>query len=216
LIRRFLEDSVIRFARFLILSLVLAPLAARAQHFALAYADIRYKAPDSVTITIEADAQDLMNTVFTFPLYADTGVQAYRRYELRMEHYLQQKIKLKADGKPVYLSAVAWKFGGTGRDDGLDSNSIQAGNHTFVLGGKIKAGTKKISVYSEVWNERPEVDHPPIMEYFLFEGDAVRRRFSAPTERWVHFPITADSLAKMSLHPPRIPPRDSDHSGHKH
>jgi hypothetical protein len=54
------------------------------------------------------------------------------------------------------------------------------------------------------------------MEYFLYEGNAVRRRITAPFEMWVHFPVTADSLARMSLHPPRIPSRESDHSGHDH
>lgn len=192
------------------------PAAALAQHFSLAYIDVRYKAPDSVTVTIEADAQDLMNTVSVFPLYADTSIETYRRYEIRMEHYLQQKIKLRADGKPVYLQAVAWKAGGKGRHDGLDSVSIQTSNHSFTLGGKIQPGTKTLSIRSQLWDDRSEVVDPPLMEYFLFERDAVRRRFSAPVDRWVTFPVTADSLAKMSKRPPRLIPRDSDHSGHNH
>lgn len=190
--------------------------SASAQHFAMAYVDIRYLAPDSVRVTIEADAQDMMNTVFTFPLYADTGIEAYRLYELRMEQYLQQKVKLRADGKSLYMKAVAWKEGGKNREDGMDSISIQEGNHAITLGGKVPPGTKKISVRSDLWDSRPELDHPPIMEYFLYEGNAVRRRITAPTGLWAHFPVTPDSLAKMSLHPPHIPPRESDHSGHNH
>jgi len=200
-------------------SLLLTALSASAvlaQHFSVAYVDIHLWPEDSVTVTIEADAQDMMNTVFTFPLYADTGVQAYRLYERRMEQYLQQKIRLRADDKPVFLRAVAWKKDGKGRDDGLDSVSIQTGTHAFTLGGKLPPGTRRVSIWSEIWNERPELDHPPLMDYFLYEGAAVRRRFSAPYERWVHFPVTADSLSRMSRNPPRIPSRESDHSGHNH
>jgi hypothetical protein len=198
------------------LLVALLPAFALAQHFALAYVDIRLVKPDSVRVTIEADAQDMMNTVHTFPLYADTGIEAYRLYELRLEQYVQQKVKLRADGKSLYMNAVAWKQGGKNRNDGLDSVSIQEGNHAITLGGRIPAGTKRISVRSDLWDSRPELDHPPIMEYFLFEGEAPRRRVTAPTGNWIHFPVTADSLAKMSLHPPRLPPRDSDHSGHNH
>lgn len=202
-------------SRALSLAALLATAAA-AQHFSQAYLDIRIHPRDSVTVSVEADAQDMMNTVYVFPTYGDTGVEAFRLYEARMEHYLQQKVKLRADGKAVYLRAVAWKKDGKGREDGLDSVSIGTGTHAFTLGGKLPSGTKRVSIRSEIWNERPELDRPPQMEYFLFEGQAVRRRFTAPFERWVHFPVTADSLAKMSRNPPRIPSRDSDHSGHNH
>ncbi len=196
--------------------LAILPAAALAQHFSQGYVDVRLWPGDSVTVTIEADAQDMMNTVFVFPTYGDTGTEAFRRYETRMEHYLQQKTKLRADGKPVFLRAVAWKKGGKGREDGLDSVSIGTSTHAFTLGGKLPPGTQRLSVWSEIWNERPELDRPPLLDYFLFEGTAARRRITGPTERWIHFPVVADSLAKMSRNPPRVPPRESDHSGHSH
>ncbi len=203
------------FARTALLAFAL-PAAALAQHFSQVYVDVRLWPGDSVTVSVEADAQDMMNTVYVFPTYGDTGVEAFRRYESRMEHYLQQKTKLRADAKPVFLKAVAWKKDGTGPDDGLDSASIGTSTHVITLGGKLPSGTKRVSVWSEIWNERPELDRPPQVDYFLFEGEAARRRVTAPFERWVHFPVTADSLAKMSRHPPRVPPRESDHSGHNH
>jgi hypothetical protein len=194
----------------------LLPAAAMAQHFAVVYIDIRLLPNDSITVAVEADAQDMMNTVFTFPTFGDTGIQAFRQYENRMEYYLQQKVKLRAGGKSIFLRGAAWKKDGKNREDGLDSISILTSTHAFTMGGRLPKGTKSISIVSDFWDDRPEIDHPPIMEYFLFEDRAVRRRVSAPTGRLVTFPIVPDSLSKMSRHPPRIPPRETDHSGHDH
>jgi hypothetical protein len=200
---------------------VTTAIAATAQHFSLAYIDVRLPTPDSIRITVEVDALDFKNSVHTFPTYNDppgSGWTSFRLYEQRIEAYLQQKVKLRADGKPVNLAVVAWKPGGTSRDDRLDTISMAADNHAITLGGRLPPETKAVSFWSELWNERPDVDpgSPPAMVYQLFEGDAALHRVWTRTERWVRIPVEPDSLALMRKSPPKpLPPRaPTDHSQH--
>lgn len=194
-----------------------------AQHFGLAYVDIRLAPPDSVRVTVEADAEDLKNTVQTFPYYdaaSGKGWESFRSYELRIESYLQQKVALYADGQRIDLRVVTWKPGGKSRHDGFDTISIHAGNHAITLGGRIPAGSKFLNISSGFWLERPEVtpDMPPTVDYHLLEGDLHLRRYWSLTERRVRFPIHPDSLKAMRKNPlPPIPPRvPMDHSKHDH
>jgi hypothetical protein len=192
------------------------PLAAPAQHFSQVFVDVRLHARDSVTVGVEADLQDMMNTVFVFPLFGgDTSAAVYRLYENKLEAYLQQRVRLSADGKPVSLRAVAWKADGKDRDDRMDSVSIRRGNHTIVLGGKLPAGTRRAGLYSEMWVERPENVRPSI-QYNLFKGDTLLRTIWSLNEKTVRFPVSADSVASMLRSPPPPLPRrvPMDHSGH--
>lgn len=210
------------FARTALFAAVL-PAAALAQHFSLAYVDVRLVKPDSVRVTIESDGEDMKNAVRVFPRYDDppgTGMESFRRYERLMESYLLQKIKVRADGKPVNLSVVSWKPGGKGREDGFDTVSIYAGNHAITLGGRLPEGTKTLSAWAEIWIERPEVtpDIPPAIDYYFFDGGIPLRRVWSRTERWVRFPVNADSLAVMRKNPiaPPKPRQPEDHTGHNH
>jgi hypothetical protein len=207
---------MIRLRPVLLLLLAVLPTASLAQHFSQVYIDVRLVKPDSVRVTVEADLQDMMNTVYVFPYYADPSDSAYRAYERKMEEYLKVKLKLRADDKTVYMNAVAWKRGGKNRYDGLDSVSIQTGNHSFTMGGKIPADTKKLRVYSGIWEDREEVTFPPAMDYYFFEGDRLLRRTWSKMGAWVTFPILSDSLAAMrKLPPPHMPDRvPMDHSTH--
>lgn len=194
-----------------------------AQHFSLVYVDIRLVGSDSITVTVEADAQDLKNTVQVFPYFdraTGKGWESFRLYETKIEAYLQQKLILKADAKRVYLKVIKWKPSGKNREDGFDTVSIHAGNHSITFGGKIPSGTKALILQGEFWLERPELtaDTPPTIEYHLFEGNLPLRRIWSITERKVSFPISPDSLAVMRQKPlpplsPRIP---MDHSTHDH
>jgi hypothetical protein len=205
-----------RMLRLPLALLAVLPTAALAQHFAVAYIDVRLVGADSVRVSVEADLQDMMNTVHVFPYYADPAESAYRDYEKKIEYYLRQKVKVHADGKTVYLSAVAWKRGGKNRADGLDSVSIQDGNHSFTLGGKLPPEAKLLSVRSDIWNERDELSSPPAMDYYFFAGDKLLRRVWSAGGKWIRFPVAADSLAALRALPsPRMPPRmPMDHSKH--
>jgi hypothetical protein len=200
-----------------LLALIL-PASVPAQHFSRLFVDVRLHGKDSVTLGVEADLQDMMNTVFVFPYYGgDTSASVYRLYEGKLEAYFQQKVRLTADGKTVYLRAVNWKADGKGRDDHMDSASIQRAYHTVVLGGKLPPGTKLAGLYSEVWAERPDGAEPKI-QYNLYRKGTLLRTVWSRNEKTVRFPVTPDSVASMLRNPPkplekRLP---TDHSGHDH
>jgi hypothetical protein len=198
-------------------------LQVSAQHFGLAYVDIRLVPPDSVRVTVEADAEDLKNSAQVFPYYdaaTGKGWESFRLYEQKIEAYFQQKLELLADGQRIQLRAVSWKPGGKSRKDGFDTVSIQAGNHAITLGGRIPAGSKTLIVSSQFWLERPELtpEFPPAIEYHFLEGVVHLRSVRSQTERRVWFPLQPDSLNAMRKHPlPPIPPRiPADHSTHGH
>jgi hypothetical protein len=201
------------------------PFSAAAQHFGFAAMEVHLIEPDSVRVSIEVDAQDLMNTVYTFPLYADTGEAAYRLYERRLEQYMQTKVKLRADGKPVNLAAVQWKRDGKGRHDGLDSVSIQEKDHYIALSGKVPKGMNRLSVRADLWDDRDEVQDPPRIELALHQGDVLLRRMITEMGRTINFSLHPDSVAKMKASfPPRVLKRPThnphdknvDHTGHNH
>lgn len=213
--------SRIRLGQAVLLALAL-PGAALAQHFSRAYIDVRLVPPDSVRVTVEADGQDFQNAVRFFPYFdepAGSGMESFRRYERMVESYLLQRLKLRADARPVNLSVVSWRHGGEGRDDGFDTLTI-SGNHAITLGGRLPADAQTLSAWAEIWIERPEVapDRPTIVEYNFFEGETPLRRLWSRTERWVRFPLGADSLAVLRRNPiaPPEPRSPVDHSGHGH
>jgi hypothetical protein len=199
-----------------------APFPVAAQHFSRAYIDIRLVKPDSVRVTVEAEGADFKNAVGTFPYYNEppgSGMESFRLYERRIEAYLQQKVKLRADGKIVAMNVVSWKPGGKNREDRFDTLSIFAPNHAITLGGRLPPGAKSLRAMSELWVER--VENPasaPSMQYLLMEGTLPLRQAWTRTERWVSFPLEPDSLARMRKSPlPPIPPRiPADHSQHNH
>lgn len=198
-------------------------LQVSAQHFGLAYVDIRLVSTDSVRVTVEADSEDLKNSVQVFPFYnaaTGKGWESFRLYEQKIEAYLQQKLELHGDGQRIHLQVVSWKPGGKNRQDGFDTVSIYAGNHAITLGGRIPTGTKNLFVRSEFWLERPEVPPtmPPSIDYHLLDGELHLRRVWSLTERRVRFPIHPDSLIAMRKNPlPPLPRRmPMDHSQHEH
>jgi hypothetical protein len=204
----------------LALAALLLPLSSLAAHFDQAFIDIRLIGADSVHLTVSADKNDMMNTVYTFP-YEDNREESFRMYQARIESYLQARVPMRVDGKPVRLAAVNWKPGGRGRGDGFDSVSIRDQFHVITLGGVLPRQRKVLEIRSDMWVERD--DGPPIitMEYCLFQGDVFLRQRWARTEKSVRFPVSPDSVAAMRANPPVRAPRlsmpdNEDHSGHGH
>lgn len=204
-----------------IFGLTVFPAAVLAQHYSLAYIDIRLVKPDSVHVTVEADGLDLKNAVETFPTYEgpDGSFASFQLYEQRIEAYLQSKVRLHADGKRVRLAVVSWKPGGQGRDDGFDTASVRADNHAITLGGRLPPGVKTLKAYSELWIEKPEVkaDMPPVIEYHLFDGAIPLQHVRSKTEQWVRFSVSEESLTAMRKNPLPAPKRRvMGHAGHNH
>lgn len=187
-----------------------------AAHFSAAFVDTELK-DDSVRVTVQADVQDLMNTVKVFPYYFGASDSTYRLYEDRLEWYLQQKTVVEADGRRLYLAVVQWKPGGKGRGDGFDSVSLRTDYHSVTLGGKLPKGTKLLTVRSDMWNEIQEEGRVPAnIEYGLFQGGVALKRAWTQAEKPVRFPIDPASISRMRQEPPpagikRLP---VDHSGH--
>lgn len=197
----------------------LLPLSAAAAHFGNAYIDVRLIAPDSVLVEVSADREDFYNTVQTFPdVHQGTVASFAALYQQRMEAYLQTRVHVRADGKPVHLAAVRWKIGGQGREDALDSVSLRAPFHTFTLGGRLPTSPEVLTIRADLWVERSDKPRITMVEYAFFAGDEALRRQWIPTERTLRFPLGPDSLAVMRKTPPlpatvRVP---VDHAGHGH
>lgn len=193
--------------------------ACGAAHFGNAYIDVRLVAPDSVLVEVTADREDFFNTVQTFPDVHQGSIASFAAlYQQRMEVYLQSRIHLRADNRPVRLAAVRWKPGGAGREDGLDSASLRVPFHTITLGGRLPAAAEVLTIRSDLWVERPDRPRVTMVEYAFFAGEEALRRQWIPTERPLRFPLGPDSLAVMRKTPPlpatvRVP---IDHAGHQH
>jgi hypothetical protein len=189
------------------------PVLAPAQHFTRAKISIRLEGADSLSVEVEAEGDDMMNAVATFP-FQDDDPEVYLLYQRRIEAYLQSGISVRADGKRLLLNVVRWKPGGKGREDGFDTGSILRPLHTITLAGKLPKAAKNLELSSSLWMERTETqDMPPMMEYSLYRNDVLLRRRWRLAEKILRFSLSPDSLEAMRAEwkPRDVPPASRGH-----
>ncbi len=189
---------------------------------------VRLVGEDSVLVTFGARSEDLQNTVNVFPYYdeithiEDKDTANFRLFERRLEAYLQERIRVRVDGKSVYLRVTQWKPRGKGRDDRLDMPSLYVEDLFITLGGRIPKNRKALDVTTNVWVERNDAIDTEL-QVTLFQDRTALRRIWTKREKTVRFPLSPDSLKVMRANPPPklLAPVDDkddheDHTGHNH
>ena len=161
-------------------------------HFDQAKLTIRLIDPDSITMQVEADRDDFLNTVHTFP-YEDTTLM--RLYQKRIEDYLLVRIPMKVDGIPLSrLRVIQWKPEGKGRGDGFDSASLNAQSHAITLGCALPKQRKILTLTMNLWLE---FETETSFQVSLVWKDTLLERRWTSSEKPLKFPVSKDSLMTM-------------------
>ena len=181
--------------------LLTAPVVAFAAHYNEVKLAVRLIDPDSIHLEIDADHDDLLNTVMIFPDNKDTSLM--RVYQTHIEAYLVSRLPVKVDGKGVLLSVVRWKPGGKGRQDGFDSTSLYSARQVITLGGVLPKDRKKLTLGLNLW---AEFQHETSVEVAWFwNGSLLDRRWSR-IEKSVAYPLAPDSLKAARERARKTPP----------
>jgi dipeptidyl aminopeptidase/acylaminoacyl peptidase len=170
-------------------------------YFMRARVIVRVLNPDTLAVEFGAGAEDMVNTVGIAP-YDNSDPQVFRLYETRAEAYLQDRLPVYVDGKRVYLKVSQWKPEGKGRADGFDSLSVYSPIR-ITLTGKLPTPRKTLEVSTNIWTERFDAGATEV-EYRLYDGNALLKRFWSKREKKQRLPISADSLAVLGKNP--LPP----------
>lgn len=187
--------------------LLATPALALAAHYNEVKVAVKLIDPDSVHLEVDADHDDLLNTVMMFPDNKDTALM--RVYQTRIEAYLVSRLPLKVDGKGLPLKVIRWKPGGKGRADGFDSTSLYSARQVITLGAALPANAKKLTLGLNLW---AEFQRSTVGEIAWFWNGALLDRRWSPMEKTLVYPLERDSLlaaeerAKKKPPPPRTIP----------
>lgn len=187
--------------------LLTAPAFAFAAHYNEVKIAVKLVDPDSIRLEVDADHDDLLNTVMMFPDNKDTALM--RVYQSRIEAYLAARLPLKVDGKGLPLRVIQWKPGGKGREDGFDSTSLYSARQVITLGAALPKSGKKLTLGLNLW---VEFQHATVGEVAWFWNGALLGRRWSPMEKILTYPLQRDSLlaaeerAKHAPPPPRTLP----------
>ena len=160
---------------------------------------IRLIDPDSITVTVNANHDDLTNVVhFNSTFGLDTIVRSEALiYQERLSGYLLSHLNLQVDGSPLgNLKIIRWKPDAKNPEDDLTTDKIAywASPQIMTFGGKLSSPRKNLGINVQLF---AELGIQPITEISLYWRDSLLVRKWLGLDRTLRFPITQDSLLAM-------------------
>ena len=160
---------------------------------------IRLVDPDSITVTVDANHDDLSNVLrFNVSFGVDTVFpKEVLIYQERLPVYLLSHLNLQADGLPLNnLKIIRWKPNGRGPEDDFtnDKAGFWMSNHVVTLGGVLPKPRKMLGVNVQLF---AELGIQPISEISLYWRDSLLVRKWLGLDKTLRFNVAEDSLAAM-------------------
>lgn len=161
--------------------------------------------PDSITVSVNANHDDLVNAVHFNPSFGlDTIFRSEALlYQERISTYLLSHLNLQMDGAPLNLKIHRWKPNGKGPEDDFttDKQSFWATQNEISFGGKLPSPRKNLGINVQLF---AELGIQPITEISLYWRDSLLVRKWLGLDKTLRFSITQDSLLAM-LHRAEAP-----------
>ena len=160
---------------------------------------IRLIDSDSITVTVDANHDDIVNVVhFNTTFGLDTVLKdEVLIYQERVTTYLLSHLNLQMDGRPLEnLKVVRWKLKGKGPEDDFTTDRIAywSTTHAITLGGKLPQARKNLGINVQLF---AELGVQPISEISLYWRDSLLVRKWLGLDRTLRLPVSQDSLAAM-------------------
>ena len=159
---------------------------------------IRLIDPDSITVTVDANHDDLVNAVHFNPSF---GLDTVFRdeallYQERISTYLLSHLNLQMDGTPLNLKIHRWKPKGKGPEDDFttDKQSFWTSQNEISFAGKLPSLRKNLGINIQLF---AELGIQPITEISFYWRDSLLIRKWLGLDKTLRFSITQDSLLAM-------------------
>ncbi len=181
--------------RFAILPLLWMGLA-QAHPTGTSKVALRILDPDTLTVTMDVNHEDLMNILKDF-IQVDTLTAAQAQvFQEKTFVYLHNRVRVQVDGQQEDLKILRWKPNGKGPDDGFyhDDAAFTSSSNIVTFVGILPQPHKRLDVTVQLF---AEFGINPISEVSLFWHDTLLTRTWLGLDRTLPIYIAPDSLQAM-------------------